>query len=586
MVLIPHFQFSVFQRVHIVTPSVEKLTLQEAADFFTPHFPLEVEKEDRKCLFSTALYKPKTTRKRENIEAMTGIVFDFDNKGKDFISIESVVIPLEQRHIIHFWYTTWSHTTECPRWRLIIPFAFEHPIATWEKVYDQFVVLIGDPPGIDHTASRDAAHMWYIPYKKPQSVFLASAMTEGLMVHPLDLESLLTSEEKEKIQKKQQRPSLDFKYTKETPTSPPRAAFTLQEIQEALKYISPECAYDRWIKIAMALHHHFNGSTAAFDLWDKWSSSSSKYPGCSTLANHWKSFKGKDKAVGLATLILFAKEGGYQPSKELEEEIVEVSDEETTFDFSDYENIDIYDFPSPLLREIYNFLLTLNPLKVPMYALGATIALTGFLLRNYVSGHRRCRPNFYILSIGASGSGKTCTREGVLDILQYVKQESFFEQRLGSYQGGVEALEKNGGSLFLLPDSASSEVKSVRNKNVTNAEMRTEELKTTLFSSPSCYRADATKEGKRTIIYNPFYAELSISTPDILKKFTPEDITKGLLPRYLFLTTNALFFEENIEEHDQEKIEIPYSKPFKDIQRRKNAHSSNCVFYRRSFSIF
>lgn len=543
-------KYSLFSSVVSTEPLSQERTLQEMADFFTPHFPLEVEKAARKELFSMNVYQENAKRGIKGIAAMTGLVFDFDNKN-EFVPIAQVVKILDQKKIIHFWYTTHSHTVERPKWRLVIPFARFLAVEEWNDVYDRAVILIGSPPGIDHSASKDMAHMWFIPYKHPDHGFMGESRREGWMLEPLDLDLLLTYEEKKKFQLRKEQEE-----KQESLSFGEKSDFTLEEAKHNLLYIDSGCPYEQWIRVGMALHYQFGDR--GFDLWRRWSSTWKKYPGAKLLQTLWSSFKeeNREKKVTIATLIHYAKQnprytswpGNPTPVFEIcPAEMADIPDDTTDpFSvFSLYENVDIYNFPSPLLTETYAYLLKRHQYDVPLYAMGASIALSGFLMRNRIQSLTRLRTNFMILAIGGSGTGKTMIRNGVLEILKYVNQDSFYAQRLGSYQGSVERLEKNKGCLFLVQDEARFELKSSRSSSVSNSEMRIEEFKLTLFSSPPFYSGDVIKGSEPKLIENPFFAEFSISTPDMLKSFSPDDVTKGLLPRYLLFTTGQHFFKEN-----------------------------------------
>lgn len=517
-------RFSLFEGdVHDVTPLLQSVTLQQMADFFTPHdIPEIADKEGRTRLFSMATFHPHTTRKKENVATLTGVVFDFDNK-EEFVPIESVLERLEEKKIFYYWYTTWSHTLECPRWRLILPFADELILGLWHKVHEEAFVLIGSPPGVDYKASKDAAHFWFTPCKQPNGVFAAGASRQGWLINPYDLHLLLTPDEKEEMAR---RANDERKWTYEN--APPETHdssypdFSLKQAEEALHHIDPNCDYnDIWIKVAMALHHHFKGSDEAFKLWKKWSSKSDKYPGSIILERHWNSFGEKEESISIGTLIHFAKQKGYVftslPVTEATEEIVEVETEEAVFDFSAYETVDIYNFPTDLLKGLYDYLLKRHPYQVRLYAFGASIAMTGFLMRHHLQSFTGLRSNFMVLGIGGSGTGKTLIRNGLLDVLDYVQQTNLYAQRLGSYQGCVDRLQKNGGCLFLIQDEARYELKSNRNPNVSNAEMRTEEFKLTVFSCPPNFTPDVIKNSEPIVIPQPFFSEFSISTHDMLR---------------------------------------------------------------------
>lgn len=75
---------------------------------------------------------------------------------------------------------------------------------------------------------------------------------------------------------------------------------------EALRAINPDCSYDEWLKVGMALKHE----GADVSTWDTWSSGGSKYkPG--ECGKKWKSFIRHDVTGG--TLMHIARKHGYIP---------------------------------------------------------------------------------------------------------------------------------------------------------------------------------------------------------------------------------------------------------------------------------
>jgi len=89
------------------------------------------------------------------------------------------------------------------------------------------------------------------------------------------------------------------------------------EINKALGCISPDLSRDEWVGVGMALHDtgiKSNNAQYGFDIFNKWSSASSKYKGYNDVATVWNSFK-SEKGIGLGTLFHMAGQNGYtQPT--------------------------------------------------------------------------------------------------------------------------------------------------------------------------------------------------------------------------------------------------------------------------------
>jgi len=67
--------------------------------------------------------------------------------------------------------------------------------------------------------------------------------------------------------------------------------------------------YDLWVKIGMILHNHSTESSNYFELWNKWSSQSSKYKEKEMLTK-WNSFANNNNKLTIGSLIKWAKDEG------------------------------------------------------------------------------------------------------------------------------------------------------------------------------------------------------------------------------------------------------------------------------------
>ena len=83
-----------------------------------------------------------------------------------------------------------------------------------------------------------------------------------------------------------------------------------QEIADMMTHIkNDDLDYEEWVRVGMAIHHSLNGD--GFDLWDKWSQSSSKYDDRS-MSLKWHSFGKSAMPVTVGTLIHYAEQGGWK----------------------------------------------------------------------------------------------------------------------------------------------------------------------------------------------------------------------------------------------------------------------------------
>ncbi len=69
------------------------------------------------------------------------------------------------------------------------------------------------------------------------------------------------------------------------------------ELTQLIEKLDPDCDYNQWLKIGMALHDATGGSREGIEIWDNWSSDGSKYINKRDLVPHWRSFRGSGITV-------------------------------------------------------------------------------------------------------------------------------------------------------------------------------------------------------------------------------------------------------------------------------------------------
>lgn len=73
-----------------------------------------------------------------------------------------------------------------------------------------------------------------------------------------------------------------------------------------LSGISPDCPYDAWVRVALALHHEMGDEGLAF--WIAWSSRGARFPGADALVRKWASFTDRPGAsVTAGTLVALSR---------------------------------------------------------------------------------------------------------------------------------------------------------------------------------------------------------------------------------------------------------------------------------------
>lgn len=85
----------------------------------------------------------------------------------------------------------------------------------------------------------------------------------------------------------------------------------IERLKALVEHISPDCGYEDWLYVLMAIYHETGGSADGFDLADAWSSRGKSYAGEKDIRTKWNSFKsGTGNPITIGTLIKMAKENG------------------------------------------------------------------------------------------------------------------------------------------------------------------------------------------------------------------------------------------------------------------------------------
>lgn len=98
----------------------------------------------------------------------------------------------------------------------------------------------------------------------------------------------------------------------------------IDRARELLFAISPDCTYQEWYEVAAALRHNYRDEDTArqaFDLYDEWSATGSKYKSREECYTKWKSFapypEGRNP-ITMRTLIHHAMKAGWKPDAYIE----------------------------------------------------------------------------------------------------------------------------------------------------------------------------------------------------------------------------------------------------------------------------
>lgn len=120
----------------------------------------------RLAAWNPATYRPGTTRASANVVTISALAFDLD-RGESLRDIWALW-PEHPRVL----YTTWSHTVEHPKARLVVPLAEPVPPEGWGRVWDWANQYMKRRGVIPDSKCSDPTRLYFLP-----------AVSSGLQVH-------------------------------------------------------------------------------------------------------------------------------------------------------------------------------------------------------------------------------------------------------------------------------------------------------------------------------------------------------------------------------------------------------------------
>lgn len=207
---------------------------------------------------------------------------------------------------------------------------------------------------------------------------------------------------------------------------------SLNEAEEMLGYISPDCSRDEWLSIGMGLRDEYGD--IAYSVWDKWSQGGSKYKP-REMQNIWRSFN--NSGYTIATVVYLAQQAGYikryENLKPVATEVVDLSTV-TRQALTERKQFQAHG----LVGEIADWITATAYRPQPQLALGAAISFVGLL-----KGHKFCtvtglRTNTLIMNIAPTASGKEHPQKCIDDLMEAC---SMSEHALSEPTAGVSLLK-------------------------------------------------------------------------------------------------------------------------------------------------
>jgi putative DNA primase/helicase len=156
-------------------PQQQHLTLEELAALLTTH--QRTPDKDSAPLWSPTLYREGSTRGNDGVLAIGALVFDLDRCPPDRERLGGL------SWLAH---TTWSHTPDNPKWRVVVPLARPVEQQAWRETWRRGRAALcpdADP------ACKDPSRAYYLPSAPPDAP-TDSVIHDGPLLDPDSLPPL------------------------------------------------------------------------------------------------------------------------------------------------------------------------------------------------------------------------------------------------------------------------------------------------------------------------------------------------------------------------------------------------------------
>ena len=222
---------------------------------------------------------------------------------------------------------------------------------------------------------------------------------------------------------------------------------THDDIRQMLSYINNSgdgLHYEDWVKIGMAIHHATGGS--GYWLWDEWSRDSNKYDP-RMMDKRWHSFGKCANPATLATIIYFARQGGYVPPVMFTEQ-----DQPTENEPFDTSHIDLLR-PPGLTGRVAQWIN--GQCRYPRERLAMVAALTSL---GNIAGLRHTDDkdgatlNLLSLCVAGSATGKEAVLQSATAIHEAVSIQRAVVGSIKSEQEIIRNLTRNQAAYYLIDE--------------------------------------------------------------------------------------------------------------------------------------
>lgn len=323
-----------------------------------------------------------------------------------------------------------------------------------------------------------------------------------------------------------------------------------EEAQRALDYISPDCPYDTWIQVGLALQQGF-GQERGFELFNRWSMrSAEKYDGFDACFKKFRSFS-DPREITINTLFFLARQNGYSGAvdnwEETEHFIHEAKGAEELIEnimgFRENTRDQLLEQvlqPCGFIAQVYEWIRKTSMYRQDLFALTGAVSIAAITYAQKFRTNTNARTNLYLLALGPTGSGKgkVCDQAQWLIANAPERYSNLLLGKIRSDAGLIDELAKRGGRAYAYIDEAGQFLRNIKSDNATVYSRAIGSELTELFSRAQGEYVTAaySSAAKRPVtkINQPCLVVFGQTVPDrLFEALTKEDFIDGFFNRFL-----------------------------------------------------
>ena len=277
---------------NFATAETKRATWAQFAATATKSVGYDTKEESiRRAAIVGGVRSDESVGRADNVKTRTILTLDYDD-FESGVTLDDIELAIEMSLPGCAWvaYSTFRHTPETPRIRIMVPLSREVGAAEYVALVDAVADMIA-LAGIDPCSKVINQIMFLASHKNGVEPWSRSGGAGALDV---DAMGLIVSAD---------APSGDVFDLDLAVASQPLDMSPDQITALLDNYPAQPLGYDEWFRVGMALHHQHGGSDEGLAIWDAWCALDADRYKANELPKKWRSFGGSGSPVTMASLI-------------------------------------------------------------------------------------------------------------------------------------------------------------------------------------------------------------------------------------------------------------------------------------------